>query len=200
MGHTYRQDEVVTYTGAGASTGGIQPTLFGTLPSARTFATGGRGAMNTADGNNSTPVVTELYVAEVFVPVSSTITGIAVFNGSDCTDNLKAGLYDASGTLLRGTATTAGGTADTYQRIAFATDGAGAAATTISLVGPATYYIATCYVGTTSRFNTFAVGNFGAGKITSLVYATNFAAAGTALTITPPTTFTTALGPIASLY
>lgn len=198
MSWTYRSDEIPLYADQG-----ITPAQFSSAksaPSARGFATGGRGAINTADGGNSTPVSTELYVAEIFVPVSCLVTGIAVFNGSDVTDNVKAGLYNSAGTLLRGTASTAGAGADTYQLVPFATDGAGAAATTILLVGPGTYYIGTCYASNTSRYNTHQVGAFGAGKITTLVFATNFAAAGTALTITPPTTFTTALGPIASLY
>lgn len=197
MAWKYRQDEFTPN-----ATDGIDMSKgFGGLrPSPRNINTGAQGAQLAADGNNSTPATTELYVAEIFVPATVLVTGIAVFNGSDVTDNVKAGLYDVNGTLLRATASTAGSGADSYQRIAFATDGAGAAATTIVLPGPGTYYIGTCYAGTTSRFNTFAVGNFGAGKITSLVFATNFAAAGTALTITPPTTFTTALGPIAGLY
>jgi hypothetical protein len=198
MSWKYREHEIDTpraSTGIDMSTG-----QGGSRPSPRVLNTGNQGAQLAADGNNSTPVSTELYVAEIFVPFTVTATGIAVFNGSDVTDNVKAAIYDVNGTLLRATASTAGSGTDAYQRVAFATDGAGAAATTITLPGPATYYIATCYASNTSRFNTFAVGNFGAGKITSLVFATNFAAAGTALTITPPTTFTTALGPIASLY
>lgn len=173
----------------------------GSRPSPRHWNTGNQGAQLAADGNNSTPVTTELYVAEVYVGATILVTGAALFAGSVNSDNFKIGLYDINGTLLRATASTAGNTtADAYQRAAFATDGVGAAATTLVLPGPATYYLAVCFDGTTSRFNTFAVGNFGGGKITTLVYATNFAAAGTALTITPPTTFTTALAPIICLY
>ena len=115
-------------------------------------------------------------------------------------DDAKIGLYDAAGTLIRATATTQQSGADAYQLIPFATGPAGAAATTVELPGPATYYVGVCYDGTTSTLQTFGTGTWGAGKITSLVYATNFAASGTALTITVPTTFTTLLGPLASLY
>jgi hypothetical protein len=170
----------------------------GARPSPRMFHTGNQGAQLAADGNNSTPVTTELYVAELFVPATCFATGIAVFNGSDVTDNVKVALYDSAGNLLRASASTAGSGVDSYQLVPFATGPTGAAATTVVLPGPATYYVGTCYAGTTSRFNTFAVGSFGGGKITGLVFATNFAS--TALTITPPTTFTTALAPIASLY
>jgi hypothetical protein len=199
MAHKYRQDEI---DGISSSTGlDMASATNGVRPSARNINTGAQGAQLAADGNNSTPVVTELYVAEIFVSATVLTTGCGVFAGSVWSDNFKVGLYSAAGVLLRATASTAGNTtADAYQRAAWATDGAGAAATTLVLPGPGTYYLGLCLDGTTSRYNTFAVGNFGAGKITGLVYATNFAAAGTALTITPPTTFTTALGPIAGLY
>lgn len=170
----------------------------GVRPSARNCHTGSSAAQIAADGNNSTPVSTELYLAELYVPATTLVTGIAVFNGSDVTDNIKVGLFDVNGVLLRASGSVAGSGADAYQRVPFSLNGANAAATTIVLVGPGTYYVGTCYAAGTSRFNTFAVGNFGAGKITSLVFATNFAT--TALSVTPPTTFTTALGPIASLY
>jgi hypothetical protein len=189
----YRQNEVDVTRDGGIDFGA------GFRASPRVFHTGNQGAQLAADGNNSTPgATTELYVAEMFVACTCLVTGVAVFNGSDVTDNVKIGLYDSNGTLLRGTASTAGSGADSYQRVPFATDGAGAAATTILLPGPGTYYIGTCYAGTTSRFNTFAVGNFGAAALTGKVFATNFAS--TALTIAVPTTFTTAVGPIASLY
>lgn len=199
MSWKYNSAEVDTPT---PSTGLDMATAQGGLrPSARNINTGGQGAQLAADGNNSTPVVTELYVAELYVPATVLATGVAVFAGSVWSDNFKVGLYNANGVLLRATASTAGNTtADAYQRAAFATDGAGAAATTIVLPGPGTYYLGLCLDGTTSRYNTFAVGNFGAGKITGLVYATNFAVGGTALTITPPTTFTANLGPIMGLY
>lgn len=195
MGHSYNPDEIPAATRSGGLDVGA-----GYRPSPRCWNTGGQGAQLAADGNNSTPVSTELYVAEIYVGATCLVTGIAVFNGSDVTDNVKVGLYDVNGNLLRATASTAGSGTDAYQRVPFATGPLGAAATTIVLPGPGTYFVATCYAAGTSRFNTFAVGNFGAGKLTALVFATNFAAAGTALTITPPTTFTTALGPIAGLY
>lgn len=161
--------------------------------------TGGHPAMNAADGANSTPVVTEIYVSEVFVPATVLVTGIALFNGSDATDSVKLALFDAAGTLLRATADTQMSGTDAYQRIAFATDGANGAATTIELPGPATYYVGAIFDGTTSRFNAHAVGSFGGGKVTGAVYATAFNT--TSLSITPPTTFTAAsLPPIASLY
>lgn len=201
MSWKYRGDEVDVNLTNGLDMASA-PGGNGIRPSLRNCNTGAQGAQIAADGTNSTPVITELYVAEVFVSATGLTTGAAPFMGSANSDNFKVALYDAAGNLLRATASTAGNTtADAYQRAAWATGPLGAAATTLVLIGPATYYLAICFDGTTSRFNTFAVGNFGGGKVTGLVYATNFAASGTALTITPITTFTAAsLPPMIGLY
>ncbi len=195
----YNEDEVNSPTVSGGldmSTG-----KNGVRPSARLCHTGGAPAIISTDGvSAAVGATTELYVCEMFVPATVLCTGIALFNGSNVTDDAKIGLYDKAGNLLRATATTQQSGADAYQLIPFATGPLGAAATTIVLPGPATYYVGVCYDGTTSTLQTFGTGNWGAGKLTGLVYATNFAAAGTALTISPPTTFTTLLGPLASLY
>jgi len=88
--------------------------------SPRMVHTGGEPAIAAASGNDTTPSVTETYLAEIYVPDTVTVTGIALFNSH-------------------------------------------------------------------------VVGNFGAGKLTSQTYGAMPGA-------TMPTTFTTALGPIASLY
>lgn len=171
----------------------------GVRPSPRLFHSGSAPAIISTDGvSAAVGATTELYVCEIFVPATCLVTGIAHFNGSNVTDDIKIGLYDKAGTLIRATATTQQSGADAYQLIPFATGPTGAAATTVELPGPATYYIGECFDGTTSTLQTFGTGSFGAGKITGLVYATNFAS--TALTITPPTTFTTLLGTLNSLY
>lgn len=172
----------------------------GARPSPRLCHTGGVGAQLAADGNNSTPVITEVYLTEVFVPATMLLTGIAVFNGSDVTGSLKVGLFNAAGTLVRASAAagTAGSGTDAYQLIPFALDGANVAATTYVAAGPATYYVGVTYSSATARYNTHAVGAFGASVVTSTVFATAFST--TTLTVTVPTTFTTAVGNIASLY
>ena len=80
-----------------------------------------------------------------------------------------------------------GATVDAYFRIAF-TGG------TYAAVGPATYYIGIMQDSTSNRFNAHTFGDFPAGKTTGETYATGFTS------FTPATTFTTALGPYASLY
>lgn len=157
------------------------------VASGRTFATCGTPATLAADGNNSTPATTSVYVAEVFVPANFTSTGIAAFNGSDATDSITGSLYNSAGTLIAQTADTQMSGTDAYQRVPWTA--------AVALKGPGIYYLGVAFDGTTTRFNTFAVGNCGAGQITGQVYAN-----GPPASITVPTTFTTALGPIASLY
>ncbi len=164
------------------------------LNSARCCHTGGEPAIATTSGTDATPVVTEIYLAEVLLPLASTVTGIAIFNGSAVTDDVKVGLFDKNGTLIATNATGGAGTTqagtDAYQRIPF---------TAALEVGAGAYYVGIIFDGTTSRFNAHTVGNFGAGKLTGHVYATAFETTATS-GLTMPTTFTTALGPIASLY
>ena len=177
-----------TFSGALVPTGGLGA-AGGFSASPRNVNTCARPAIVSTDGTDATPSTTEAYIAEVFVPSTMTVTGIAIFNGSDVTGNLIAGLYDSAGSPVSGaaTASTAGSGADAYQKIPF-TPG------TVSVVGPATYYIVSEYSSATARYNALTVGTCGASKKTSTVYGT------LPTTITAPTTFTTALGNIASLY
>ena len=174
-----------TVTGALTPTGGVAA-AGGFSVSPRNFHTGEEPAIASTSGTDSTPVITEVYIAEVFVAANCTVTGVAVFNGSVASGNIKVGLADANGNVVATSASTAMSGTDAYQRIAFTG--------TYAAKGPATYYVLQFIDNTTARFNTHTVGNFGAGKQTGQTYATGFT------TITPPTTFTTALGPIASLY
>ncbi len=152
--------------------------------SPRLIHTGGEPAIAAASGNDTTPSVTETYLAELHVPETLTVTGIALFNGSAVAGNVTLGLYRADGRFLGKSATTEQAGTDAYQRVALAT------ALTLP---PGTYYVAAQFDSTSARFNSHVVGNFGAGKLTSQTYGAMPGA-------TMPTTFTTALGPIASLY
>lgn len=153
--------------------------------------------MAAADGNDSTPAATEIYLAEVLISAPVRPTGIAIFNGSVSSDAVKAALFDSNGVLIAASASTTASGTDSYQRLAFATNAAGATFTDVLLL-PGTYYVGYMVNGTTNRYNTWPVGSFGAGKITGATYATAFIS--TSLTVTPPVTFTANLGPIASLY
>lgn len=73
---------------------------------------------------------------------------------------------------------------DAYQRIPL---------TTAHSARGGTYFVLLQVDNTTARINTHTLNNCGASKKTGETY-------GTFTTITPPTTFTTAVGPVASLY
>jgi microcystin-dependent protein len=170
--------------------GGGVPAASGYTVSPRCLHTGNNPATAAADGTNLDAVVTEMYVAEVFIPSNVTLTGVAPFWGANTNGNAKVALFNSSGTRVALSASTdvSSHTADDYTRIAFSA--------TYAAVGPATYYVGIICDDNTHDLNTHVIGNFGAGKITGLVYATE---AGYA-SITVPTTFTTGLGPIATLY
>ena len=188
-----RTDAAQTFAGAQTFSAAVSPTGGiaaggGFSASPRLVHTGGVPVTVSTDGTNATPVTTETYISEVFVPANMTITGIAVFNGATVgTDKHCVFLCDSSGTAVANTATAGATTsgADAYQRIAFTA--------TYAAVGPATYYVCLQMNGTTDRYNAHPIGNFGAAKKTSTVF-------GTLASITVPTTFTADLGPIASLY
>lgn len=135
-------------------------------------------------GTDTTPVITETYIAQVDVPHACTVTGIAVFNGSAVSGNIKLALADDQGRIIAQTASTAQAGIDSYQRVPFTE--------TFDLVG-GTYFVLEQIDNTTGRLNTHTLGNCGCSKKTGETY-------GTFTTITPPTTFTASLGPVASLY
>ena len=170
---------VTTPTGGVAAAGGFSV-------SPRNIAIGGLVPAVSTDFTNSTPVNTEVYIGEIFVPANCTVTGVAVFNGSDVTDNIKVGLANSAGAVVATSASTAGSGTDAYQLVPFTA--------TYAAKGPATYYILSMYAAGTSRYNSPPLGSFGAAKQTGQVFATGFT------TITPPTTFTANLCNIASLY
>ena len=150
--------------------------------------TGGVPAQVSTAGTDATPVATEIYMVEVFVPCNMLITGISMMNGSNSTDARHSALLYSDGSLVAASVTgaVASSGTDVYQKIPF-TGGA------ITVLGPATYFVATIFAAGTSRYNAHTFGEFRAGKTTGQTYQ--------AITSqTPPATFTTALGPIASLY
>lgn len=182
----------VTITPATAVTGALTPTggvvaAGGFSASPRMIHTGAVPAVATTDGTDATPVTTETYCSEVFVPCNMTITGVALFNGSNVTGNVTVGLADSTGAPIAAakSATTAGSGTDAYQRVPFAAP--------YAAKGPATYYIQVQYDSGTARYNAHTLGNHSVQKQTSQVY-------GTFTSFTPAGTFTTAIGNIAGLY
>lgn len=192
VGGTLTVTGASTFTGAQTMTGAITPTggvaaAGGFTASPRTIHTGGEPAIATTSGTNTDIVTTETYIAEVFVPCNMTLTGVNIFNGTAVAGNLQASLASSAGAVISAaqTASTAASGTTAYQRIPFAAP--------YAAVGPATYYIMVQGDNTGGDVRTHTVGNFTAQKQTSQTY-------GTFTTITVATTFTTAVGPIASLY
>lgn len=186
---TFLCDESGVFTGTLTPNGGIvAATTFAARPGGICH-TGGLPARVAGDGTNAALVNTEVYVCEVFVPCNMSITGISWFNGATAgTDSRHSALLYSDGTVVAGSATGADvitGT-DVYEKQAF-TGGA------ITVLGPATYFVAFIASGATDKYNAHPFGEFRAGKITGETYQAITA-------ITPPTTFTADLGPIAALY
>lgn len=177
----------VTGNVTGNLTGNITGQVVAATSSPRLIATGGYPAIISTSGTDSTPVVTETYVTEIYVPVNMTITGVALFNGSNVTGNVTVGLATAAGAPIAAakSASTAGSGVDAYQLVPFAAP--------YAATGPARYYIQTQYDSGTARYNTHHVGVFGCTKQTTQVY-------GTLTSFTAPTTFTADICNMASLY
>ena len=143
------------------STGGLVPT--GTA--ATVFHSGSVGPGVAAFGTDTTPVVTETYFCEVFIPHNATLTGLSVLNGTAVSGNINVGLASSAGAIVAQSATTtAGSGTNAYQAIPFTT--------TYAAVGPAKYFAVVQYAATTARYRTHILGNFGAAKKTSETYGT----------------------------
>jgi hypothetical protein len=137
--------------------------------------------------------VTDMGCIEVDMPGTKLLTGIGLLNGATAsTDNHLVALYDGAGNLLANSATAgvlAAGASD-YQYIPFTSK--------YFAVGPALYYA--CYQtnGTTGLVHLAAAASGGdtvwAGYIAAQTFGT------IPSTITVPTTFTTAQGPMIALY
>lgn len=176
----------LSVAGTIAPVGGILPAFVYSV-SPRLCHTGGiPGHPATGAFTAQTPVITEFYMAEIFIPANCTVTGVAVYNSATISGNLKVGLFAPGGGLLATSASTAMAGTNVFQRVPFTG--------TYAALGPATYFVAVFYDNTTVRPWTHTVGSFGASRRTGQDYATGFT------TGAVPTTFTTALGPVASLY
>lgn len=167
-----------TYVNSAAAGQSIAPNL---------VSTGNFTPLAITDGTETTCVATTTYVSQIFVPAGVTITGVSIVNATAVAGNVTVGLADSTGALItaaRSASTAASGTA-AYQRIPFAAP--------YSAPGPATYYVMLQCNNTGMKFRTHTVGDFRTTSQTGGTY-------GTFVALTVPTTFTTAVGPIASLY
>lgn len=137
---------------------------------------------------DKTMVAGSRYFSSVQIGFAQTLTGIQALVGTTGgTDSWIFELHDSAGNLVATTATagTTAGTASTWQQIAFTTPYAAAAGT---------YFIAVQSNGTTAKLATLnSVTNPTLTGSATGVF-------GTGAAITPPTTYTANLGPLAYPY
>lgn len=167
-------------TGSQLAKGGV-----GQYGEVTVYHTGGAAPPTTTTGTDTTPVVTETYIARVFIPANCTLTGVGLLNGSAVAGNVTAILYDRNGAPLNKSASTAQAGTAGYQLIPFATVQA--------VRGPGIHFVGFQFDSTSARFRTHILGVFTAFKKTGETY-------GAATVITSPNSFTTGQGPIASTY
>lgn len=138
------------------------------------------------DGTEATCVATTTYIAQIYIPARMTVTGFSLVNATAVAGNLTVGLADSTGAPIAAavSATTAASGTAAYQRIPFAV---------AYVANPGTYYVQLQCNNTGMKFLTHTIGDFRTTSQTSGTY-------GTRVAFTPPTTFTTAVGPVGSLY
>ena len=161
-----------------------QGQAIGTAPTV--FHGGGAVYPAVTSGNDSTAVNTETYIEEVFVPVTTTLTGVSWINLATSTGNVQFSLADSTGKVITAaqTASTAAGTSAAYQQVAFAAP--------YLAYGPAKYFILMQNSGS-NHYRAHTIGNFGCSKKTGETF-------GTFTNVTAPTTFTTNLCPVIDTY
>lgn len=151
-------------------------------------------AMNYLANNLSTTTVagTRYYVSTNVTP-GSVVTGIiALIGATGGTDKFIYELHDSTGALVATTAL-AGvtvGTAGTYQQIPFTAPITIPSSSAVSL----TYFIVVQSNGTTAKVATFN------SPTSPLLTGSATGTFGTSAAITPPTTYTAGVGPVAILY
>jgi hypothetical protein len=147
-------------------------------------------AMIYLNNNLSTTAVsgTRYYVDTSIGTDGTVVTGIrALIGATGGTDKFIFELHDSAGNLVATTAT-AGvtvGTAGTWQAIPF---------TAPVTVNAGVYFIVVQLNGTTARFATYNA------PVTPLLTGSATGTFGTGAAITPPTTYTAGVGPVAMLY
>ncbi len=129
------------------------------------------------------------YYSSISIGIPGILTGIQALVGTTGgTDSWIFELHSPTGVLLATTATagTTAGTLSTWQRIAFTA--------TYNLTVPGTYWIAVQSNGNTAKLATLN------SDANSTLTGSATGSFGTGASITPPTTYTANLGPMAMVY
>lgn len=161
----------------------VQTAWAGTAPTV--FNTGNAKTTAAADGTDATAVNTETYISEIDIPVQTTLTGVSWMGLATSTGNVQFSLADSTGAVIAAAQTASTATAATanYQAANFAAT---------YLAKPGKYFLLMQNSGS-NHYRAHTVGVFGCSKKTGEVF-------GTFTAVTAPTTFTTALCPIAATF
>lgn len=141
------------------------------------------GALTT--GTEVTASVTVTYIAELWIPINTTVTGLALLNATAVAGNVTVALYDSTGAIVARSASTAASGTAAFQLVPFLT--------AYAAKGPGKYYAAVQANNTGQKFRAHANGVASTTTLTGGTY-------GTFVSFTPPTTFTADVGPIAATY
>lgn len=156
--------------------GGVAPTVFNT---------GNALFPAVTSGNDSTAVNTETYISQIDIPVQTTLTGVQWMGLATSTGNVQFSLADSTGAVITAAQTASTATAATanYQSASFVAT---------YLAKPGKYFLLMQNSGS-NHYRAHTIGVFGCSKKTTEVF-------GTFTAVTPPTTFTTNLCPIAATF
>lgn len=156
--------------------GGVAPTVFNT---------GNALFPAVTSGNDSTAVNTETYISQIDIPVQTTLTGVQWMGLATSTGNVQFSLADSTGAVITAAQTASTATAATanYQSASFVAT---------YLAKPGKYFLLMQNSGS-NHYRAHTIGVFGCSKKTTEVF-------GTFTAVTPPTTFTTNICPIAATF
>jgi hypothetical protein len=150
----------------------------------------GSVALTTFETNGVAQVAGTMNLTEIYVPYAATWTGAGILNGTTVgTHNVLTALYGSNGVLLANSAVAGvlSANASVFQNIPY---------TSPIPLPPGRYFLGFQYSGTTPTPRHLLAAN-GAGNITGTVAGT-FGTIPASITV--PTTFTTAVGPICQMY
>ena len=140
-------------------------------------------------GTSTTPTAGTIYLSEVRIENTKSLTGIGILNAATVGTNKHiVALFDSDGTLVANSAlagTTTSG-ADAFQNVPF---------TAAYVAVPGRYWIGLQMDGNTDRFRTIAASTF-----VDVLTKSSAGSFGTVPDQTVPTTFTADVGPIAYAY
>lgn len=145
-------------------------------------------------GTNTSDIAGQVWVTSIFIPVTKTITKLAVLQGGTATtDSVVMGIYNSAGTLIGNTALagTALSGANTFLEVALANPVGGSLVLT-----PGIYYLSVQGNGATAG----AIRTVATLTYIDVVSQVNAGVFGTLPAITPPTTFTAGQAPIMSVF